>query len=294
MRFIRLLLPSDRHEAFHGDVQEEYLRRVSMAGKRRASLWYWKEVALMAFHSTWRWALLGITAGAIVGWACYSLGVVATEGPVAVLLFPVAVLVTIALFRWRPPETSFLRFLTSFTLLITALLVLYVAIYRLPRIHPIPLLGHAWRLAFMLAVSTAVAACAALMARAPTRSTYSVPLALALLGFGAMFTARFRLSLAILAVVVIATAVFLHSQRVEPFARRFLIVVGVNALVAGLACGFFFLTAPGWVAARAWAPLFQNGWLYAEIGLASLVSATLTRTREADGDELTAASSGTS
>ncbi len=286
MKLIRLLVTDDRCDAFHGDIQEEYPRRIVAVGERRAMLWYWKEVLLMAGLLTWRWLLVAAAAGAISGASAYYIGRFTTSGRLAAIPYALIILFPIAVFRVRPGQTFLLRFLTSLVAFMTMTVVHYLAIYNFdPHVGTIGLWGHTWRVGFMLAIGSVASASAAFMSRERPRSPYMVAFALALLGFGAMWLVSSQLSAAVLATVLLATAGYLRNQRVQPFARRFTIVLAVNAVMAGLVCLFLVAVVnPPWAGRRFWELLFQHGALDMEIILVGLAIATLTNTRDQQPD----------
>lgn len=279
MRLVRLFLPEERAEAFSGDVQEEFARRIDTRGRVRTTIWQAGEIASLAIHTSWKWLLLAISFGGTTGAVAFGLKAVDLEiGTYLACVF--VVLVPMALFRIRPPQTYFLRFLTALTAFMTMIAVLYAAIYNLdPHVGTISLWGHAWRLGMMLAIGTVASACAALMSPGGSRSPYGVPLGLAILGFGAIYMTLIGrggwLVLAVIGIVLLATASFLSKHNTQPFARRFLVMLGVNAVMTGLTCALHFAASSGAAVYKAWAVLFQNGLLYVEIAATSLLFAWL-------------------
>ncbi|MBK5258074.1 MAG: hypothetical protein JJE51_00640 [Thermoanaerobaculia bacterium] len=285
MTIVRLLLPRDRADAFEGDMQEELARLASRVGPRRATLWHAREVALLVVHAMWRWLMLAVSFGAITG--TVALGFWALDLEIGTYLsFPVVILALMALFRARPPQTYFLRFLTALTTFMTMTVVIYAGIRNLDsRVATIDLWGHTWRLCMMLAIGLVASACTALMSPGKSSSPYRVPFGLSILGFGAIYVTLMArggwLALAVIATVLLATANFLRKQDTQPFARRFVVLFGVNAVMAGLTCALLFLFAHDRFAYRAWAALFQNGLLYVEIAATSLAFALLSRVSRA-------------
>lgn len=150
---LRLLLPREERTALLGDIEETFGNKKG----RSAALWYWKETLLAIFHANARaiqkqpTLILGTVGFAVLVAIMSRLGLERS----ALFFFPALMFAMAIILRVRsvaPFSRRFALTLTAFMVPMLAIYVVVVTLMSIPDPGLFSLWGHAWRLAFMVAL----------------------------------------------------------------------------------------------------------------------------------------------